>query len=162
MSTFEKEPLNAAQFRRLQVFADMNEDQASLFLDLVEPMQVRANRLIVKRDEPGDCMYLVLDGEVRVSLSVEGRETMIAKLESGDFFGEIGLFEEGFRSADVISVRDTTLLRISKHTFQVLLEEYPQVCALFLRAVIRTVASRMRSIDEKYAVSLLLTPPWIR
>jgi NTE family protein len=162
MDSFEAKPLNAAQLRRLKVFADMSEEQASLFLDLVEPMQVRPNRLIVKMDEIGDCMYLLLDGEVRVSLSAEGRETILAKLETGDFFGEVCLFDEGCRSADVISVRDTTLLRLSKHAFQVLLEEYPRIAALLLRAILKTVAGRMRNTDQKYVDSMLLARFWNR
>jgi CRP-like cAMP-binding protein len=154
--------LTPGQLRRLKVFADMTEEQVSVFLNLVEPLLVRSNRLIVKMGEPGDCMYVLLDGEVRVSQSVEGGETILAKLNTGEFFGELCLFDEGRRSADVMAARDSTLLRISRQAFDTLRQRHPPITALFLHAILKTVAARMRSTDEKYVDSMLLVRFWSR
>jgi hypothetical protein len=54
--------LSPGNLRRLKVFADMTEPQVALFLELVEPVQVKPNRAVVKMQEKGDCMYLVLEG----------------------------------------------------------------------------------------------------
>ena len=56
--------LKPAQLRRLKVFADMTEDQAAVFLGLIELFEADQNRIIVKKGVPGDCIYLLLDGEV--------------------------------------------------------------------------------------------------
>ena len=123
---------------------------------------MKPNRVIVKRNDKGDCMYLLLDGEVRVSNTVEGRETILAKLETGDFFGEICLFDEGARSADVIANRDCTLLKITKQAFDDMIEQHPAIGALFLRSMFRVVASRLRNMDKKYVDSMLLSRFWNR
>ena len=152
--------LSPGQLRRLKVLADFTEDQLDLFVSLVEPVQVKPNRVIVKRNDPGDCMYLLLEGEVRVSNTVEGRETILAKLETGDFFGEICLFDEGARSADVMANRDCTLLKITKPAFDDMIVQHPAIGALFLRSMFRVVASRLRNMDKKYVDSMLLSRFW--
>src|SRR5258706_15008755 len=81
--------LSIPQLRRLKVLAEMSEEQLGVFLSLVDYMQVKPNRLIVKMHDNGDCMYLLLDGEVRGSQEAGHRETGLAKLESGGFFGEM-------------------------------------------------------------------------
>jgi len=154
--------LSPGQLRRLKVLADFSEDQLALFVSLLEPVQMKPNRVIVKRNDKGDCMYLLLDGEVRVSNTVEGRETILAKLETGDFFGEICLFDEGARSADVIANRDCTLLKITKQAFDGMIEQHPAIGALFLRSMFRVVASRLRNMDKKYVDSMLLSRFWNR
>jgi len=154
--------LSPGQLRRLKVLADFSEDQLALFVSLLEPVQMKPNRVIVKRNDKGDCMYLLLDGEVRVSNTVEGRETILAKLETGDFFGEICLFDEGARSADVIANRDCTLLKITKQAFDDMIEQHPAIGALFLRSMFRVVASRLRNMDKKYVDSMLLSRFWNR
>ena len=152
--------LSPGQLRRLKVLADFTEDQLDLFVSLVEPVQVKPNRVIVKRSDKGDCMYLLLDGEVRVSNTVEGRETILAKLETGDFFGEICLFDEGARSADVIANRDCTLLKVTKTAFDDMIVQHPAIGALFLRSMFRVVTSRLRNMDKKYVDSMLLSRFW--
>ena len=152
--------LSPGQLRRLKVLADFSEDQLDLFVSLVEPVRVQPNRIIVRRNDKGDCMYLLLDGEVRVSNTVDGRETIIAKLETGDFFGEICLFDEGARSADVIANRDCTLLKISKLAFDDMIVQQPAIGALFLRSMFRVVVSRLRKMDKKYVDTMLLSRFW--
>lgn len=158
------EPLNLSltpgQLRRLKVLADLTDDQLAIFVSLVEPVQVKPNRLVVKRDDPGDAMFLLLTGEARVSDTAEGRDTTIATLETGDFFGEMCLFDEGQRSADVIANRDCVLLKITKQAFDDLIVEHPAIGALFLRAMMRVVVGRVRKMDKKYVDSMLLSRFW--
>ena len=152
--------LSIPQLRRLKVLAEMSEEQLGVFLSLVDYMQVKPNRLIVKMHDNGDCMYLLLDGEVRVSQEADHRETVLAKLESGDFFGEMCLLEDGVRSADVVAIRDCALLRITKAAFQNVLETRPDIAARFLLAVMRVVSARIRTMDKRYQDSMLLSRFW--
>ena len=152
--------LTPGQLRRLKVLADLTDDQLALFVSLVEPVQVKPNRLVVKRNDPGDAMFLLLIGEVRVSDTVDGRDTTIATLEAGDFFGEMCLFDEGPRSADVAANRECVLLKITKQAFDSLIVEHPAIGALFLRAMMRIVVGRVRKMDKKYIDSMLLSRFW--
>lgn len=148
------------QLKRLKVFADMTEEQVSVFADSVEPIEVKVNQIIIKSNDPGDCMYLLLDGDVRVSEFVEGRETMLATLETSDFFGEMSLVDQRPRSADVVANRDCKLLKITKPAFDRIIEQHPETASRFLLGILRTVAGRLRKLDKKYGDSMLLSRYW--
>lgn len=152
--------LRPGHLRRLKVFADMNDDLIARFVSLVQPVQVRSHSVIVRQGEPGDCMYMLLDGVVRVRIAVQGKETELARLESGDFFGEICLFDEGPRSADVVANMDCTLLKITKPTFHKLMDQQPDVAVRFLFAIIRTVEARIRNQNKKYTDSMSWGRTW--
>jgi len=147
--------LDLRDLRRLKVFADLNEEQATFVAGLIEQLAFHPNQIIIKEHAVGDCMFVVLEGAVRVTKTVEGREVMLATLEVGDFLGEMCLFYEAPRSADVIANGDCKLLKITRQNFDALFEQRPDICAFFLRAVIRVVAMRLRSMDKKYADSML-------
>jgi len=148
------------QLRRLKVFAEMGEDQLARFVTLVEKVLVRVHTVVVKQGDPGDCMYLLLDGEVRVRQGTVGKETILATLETGDFFGEICLFDEGPRSADVVANKDCTLVKITKKSFHDIMDKHPDIGVRFLFAVIRTVESRIRNQNKKYSDSMSFGRSW--
>ncbi len=152
--------LSPAQLRRLKVLADLTEEQLAVFVSLVEYVQVKPNRVIVKMHDEGDCMYLLLAGEVRVSQTVDNRETILAVLETGDFFGEVCLVEGGVRSADVVAKSDCQLLKITKQAFENVVETRPDIAARFLLAVMRVVSGRIRATDKKFMDSFLMSRSW--
>ncbi len=153
--------LQPAHLRRLSALTDMNEDQLIKFVQVVESVQYAAFRPVVKKDEYGDSMFLILSGEVRVTAkSEDGRETTLAIMESGNFFGEICLFQPGPRSADVTATRDSVLLKISQVAFQGMMLKHPDVAARFLFAVIRIVESRVQAINKKYLDSMTFARSW--
>lgn len=72
---------------------------------------------VVREDEMADCMYMVLEGTLHVSIrNVDGREITVATLREGDFFGEQALLPEGNgrRNASVYALGEATLLRIDR------------------------------------------------
>ena len=160
MEADAKMMLTPAQLRRLRVFAEMTDDQIATFVGWLEPVQVKIGRLIVKMHEMGDCMYLLLDGDVRVSQMVEGRETVLAELVTGDFFGEFCLFHEAPRTADVTAKRDCQLLKITKPAFAKLMADHPEIGGRFLFAMMSTVAIRLRTMDRKFVDSMLMSRYW--
>ncbi|HUJ72294.1 MAG TPA: cyclic nucleotide-binding domain-containing protein [Verrucomicrobiae bacterium] len=152
--------LSTSQLRRLKVFADLTDDQLATFVSLVEPVEVTLNNPIVRMNELGSSMYLILNGEAQVSRTTGGRETVLATLEAGDFFGEMCLFDETPRSANVIAARQCTLLKITRQAFDSMIETHPVLAALFLRAMLRIVAGRVRTMDKKYVDSMLVSYSW--
>jgi CRP-like cAMP-binding protein len=152
--------LSPGSLRRLKVFADLTETQLAVFIGLVEPVRVKPNRVIVKTQEQADCMYLLLDGDVRVSQVVDGKEIILATLETGDFFGEVCLFDDGLRNADIVAIRECTLLKITKQAFDAIVAQHPEIGVLFLRSVIRAIVARIRTMDKKYLDSMLLSRSW--
>jgi len=140
--------------RRVRILADMADQQLGRFAQMMEVQNVRQWTEIVKQGAPGDAMYLVLEGEVRVRLMIGDKESILATLAAGDFFGEIALFDHGPRSADVVANEDSVLLKVSAASFQKVVSESPELATPFLFAIGRTLAARIRADDKRYRDSV--------
>ena len=135
----------------------MSDAQLERFLNFMQIANARQFAEVVKIGEPGDAMYLVLDGEVRVRLVINGKETTLAALGPGEFFGEIALFDHGPRSADVVANMDSTLLKISAGDFERLAKEAPDLATPFLLAMGKTLTQRIRADNKRYRETINVT-----
>jgi CRP-like cAMP-binding protein len=102
---------------------------------------------VVRQGEVGDCMYLVLRGELEVLRRSSGREFVIAMLYEGDFFGEMALVESDIRSASVRAVGRAVLLKLEKETFLQRVHEEP----LLAYQLLVQMSKRLREMDERLA-----------
>jgi CRP-like cAMP-binding protein len=93
---------------------------------------------------------------LRVRVHIDQKESILATLKQGDFFGEISLLDEGPRSADVIANQDSALLKISTASFYRLVKEAPAMATPFLLALSRSLVGRMRNLSKQYQDSIHL------
>jgi hypothetical protein len=143
--------------RRIKIFAAMNDQQLGRFVQLMEVEKVPTFHEICRQGGPGDAMYCVIDGEVRARILVGGRETTLATFQAGDVFGEISLFDDGPRSADVLANSDTTLLKIPAARFDRLCQEHPDLATPFLLALGRTLTARIRNDNKRLGELIALS-----
>ena len=141
--------------RRIKVFADFSDKQLGAFVRMMEVLRVPQWTEVVKQNQPGDGMYFVMEGELRVRIFVAGSETTLVTLGPGDFFGEASLFDQGPRSADVIANQDCVLLKVSTDSFNKLVREMPELAAPFLLAMGRTLTARIRADNKRHRDSML-------
>ena len=116
--------------------------------DLTRRLQVRTRRagaLLVEEGEPGDAMFVVLEGRAKVVLFGEnGREVTLSLLGPGDFFGEMALLDGAARSANVVADEAVTLLQLSRDAFVDHLRRHPQTAINLLGELSR----RLRRADQ--------------
>ena len=146
--------LKPGSLRRVKILADMKDAQLERFVQFMEVQSVRQWTEIVKQGEVGDAMYLVLEGELRVRLMIGGKETILVTLGTGEFFGEMSLFDHGPRSADVVANKDSVLLKISAASFEKLFTLAPELAAPFLLSTSKTLAARIRADNKRLKDSL--------
>jgi len=139
----------------LPLFAEFTEPELEGALDLIDKVQCPAGDCIVKQDEKGDCMYVLIDGTARVVHRRDGKEFELAILKVGDFFGELALVDSGPRSADVEAITPCTLLRIEHGALRAIAGVYPNAAFKLLIAIGRALVLRMRRGNQKYIDSLL-------
>jgi CRP/FNR family cyclic AMP-dependent transcriptional regulator len=97
-----------------------------------------ADEAIIEEDQVGTALYIILSGSVRV----ERGGTEIARLGSGDFFGELALIEQHPRSATVIANEVTECLLFPAWEFTALLSEHPEIAVPIMRALIDRIHRR--------------------
>jgi len=146
--------LRPGTLRRVRILAGLNDAQLERFVRFTELQPMRQSTEIVKQGSPGDAMFLVLEGEVRVRLMIAGKESILATLVAGEFFGEVALFDHGPRSADVVANQDGLLLKIAAGAFQRLVSEAPDQAAPFLFAICQTLIARIRADNKRFRDSI--------
>jgi len=110
--------------------------------------RVRAHGVVVSQDEPGDALFIIMSGRVKVVIFGEnGREVTLSLLRPGDAFGEISLFDGSPRSANCIALEPTVLLILSREDLLAHISSYPQTALNLLGEM----ANRLRRADDSIA-----------
>jgi CRP/FNR family cyclic AMP-dependent transcriptional regulator len=100
-------------------------------------------QVIVRQGGKGDCMYVILDGQVEIVAEKEGRETRLAVSSAGDFFGEMAIFEREVRSATVRALGHVRVLTVDKNNLLGRIRKDPSLAFRMLE----TMSSRIRSLN---------------
>jgi CRP/FNR family cyclic AMP-dependent transcriptional regulator len=139
--------------KKVPLFSDLSEAELARFADVTREREYPKNSVILFEDDPGDALYIVSSGQVKVVLIGEdGREVILSVLGDGDFFGEMALIDDEPRSAHVIAMRDSQLLVLRRDDFQAELVAQPKIGLKLLRVLVQ----RLRRADEKIGGLVLL------
>ena len=136
--------------RRIKILSQLNDAQLDRLTEFMELHKVPQWMAVVKQGDAGNGMFLILQGELRARVMVGDKETILATFGPGDFFGDMSLFDQGPRSADVIANVDSTVLKISDVAFERLTREVPALATPFLQATARTLAARIRADNKRF------------
>jgi CRP/FNR family cyclic AMP-dependent transcriptional regulator len=110
--------------------------------------------VLFNEGDPPESLYLVLRGRVAIALAnpIDRRESVVALMEQGDLFGEMGMLDDGPRSAMARALEPTTVLSIPYDQVLSMFDENPRL----LWNVVRMLAQRIRVTDEALADSVFL------
>jgi CRP/FNR family transcriptional regulator, cyclic AMP receptor protein len=129
-----------AALGRMPLFAGLDRGHLEDVLAVGRRVSFEAGQAIVERGDPGDAMYIVLDGAAEVD--VGGR---FHRLERGDFFGEMAVLAGKRREATVKAVERVEALRIPADEFQEFLAANPRVAVGMLKSLVE----RLREVQDR-------------
>jgi CRP/FNR family cyclic AMP-dependent transcriptional regulator len=111
----------------------------------------KSDALIFAEGDPGDSLFIVVDGAVRISRMVPGMgEECLTILERGEVFGELALVDEQPRSADARAHRGTTtVFSVSRALLEEVLSMDPDAAVQFLNLLCRLLCRRLRAMNER-------------
>ncbi|WP_372682096.1 cyclic nucleotide-binding domain-containing protein [Desulfosarcina sp.] len=109
----------------------------------------RRGDIVFRQGDPGDAMYIIQSGAVEVSQCKNGRESVIAILEKGDFFGEMALLQNDSRSATITAISLTRLIPLPKTLFIDRLKQDPDVSLHLLKKLIQRIQRAHRRYRQK-------------
>ncbi|MBV8761906.1 MAG: cyclic nucleotide-binding domain-containing protein [Deltaproteobacteria bacterium] len=133
------------------LFAGMSQEALGSLVEQLQLVTLSAGEVLFYEGDPGDALYVIVEGEVSVSAEGPPRVEM-ARLQAGSFIGEVALMTDQPRSATVTAVADAELLRIDRKTLSKVLAEHGEV----LHAVLRFVRDRL--VDRWVRTSPLFRP----
>jgi CRP/FNR family transcriptional regulator, cyclic AMP receptor protein len=138
------------------LFSGLQRDEVQRFADLTRERSYPKGSVILFQDDPGDSLFVLRAGRVKVVLIGEdGREVILGVLEPGAHFGELALIDDQPRSAHVIAMEDAQLLILRREDFRRRVEANPSVAW----ALLTELSRRLRRADVKIGGLVLLDVP---
>jgi len=138
------------------LFSKLSERELDELISLGMPRKIAREQVIFTRGSPSDRMFAVLQGRVRVvSYSDTGNEIIFRILEPGEVFGEIGVLDEGERTATAIATDACELLVLERKALLARLLRSPELALKLLAAL----AGRLRTTTELLEDLLFLNVP---
>jgi len=131
------------QLRDIPIFAALADGDLRWLATRGTETQLPSGALLYAEGDPADAFHIVLDGELRVTKLIEGRETEIDLLPSGGFTGDIGLLIDLPHVGAARATRLTRLLVFDRKTFGALVTELPAVA----RQVLPLMGARVQGAE---------------
>jgi len=125
----------------------------------LEWVEVAAGQTLMAQGEAGDAMYMSISGRLRAYVRDEdGVEHMVREMARGQIIGEMSLYTDEPRSATVVAIRDSVLVRLGKPQFLQLLQHSAQVGVALTRQLIQRLQAVQLRSELARPVSIGLLP----
>ncbi|MDB4875108.1 MAG: cyclic nucleotide-binding protein [Gemmatimonadetes bacterium] len=139
----------AELLQKVAIFKDLDGDELAQVADVCKEEKFVSGEYVFHEGEHGNRLYLIVEGEVRISRDVPGSgEEALAILKAGALFGEMAVFDRSERSTHAISNGGTTVLTITRADFEMLLDFNRELAHKVLWACVRLLSTRLRSTND--------------
>lgn len=144
---------NQELIRRVPLFASLSPAQASMVADAVSKHRFKRGERIVDQGGKSGSLSILLTGRARVVfIDNKEREVILARLEQGDYVGEMSLIDDQPHSASVIAEVQTDVLTLGRAEFAASLPESPAMAFSIMKSLVK----RLREADKKIESLALL------
>jgi CRP-like cAMP-binding protein len=134
------------------VFKGLDPDELNIVEARAQEMIYGANSIVFREGEPGDRMFLIVDGVIEIWKS-DGKElkgSRLARLKENEIFGEMAIFDKEPRSASAYAVinNQTRILVWSEKDLNDLIREHPEMGLKILTNMLQKMSNRLRVANE--------------
>ncbi|MBT9597293.1 MAG: patatin-like phospholipase family protein [Vitreoscilla sp.] len=141
------------------VFGELDASALALLREHLTWVEVAGGQALMVQGEPGDSMYISVSGRLRAYVDQdEGSPRMVREMSRGQVVGEMSLFTDEPRSATVIAIRDSVLVRLDKPHFQALIAQSAQVSVALTRQIIKRMKTELQPRPFAAPVTIGLLP----
>src|SRR4026208_1657131 len=128
----------------IQLFEGLTPTQLDWVAQRAHRRVFEAGRNVMTIEQPGEAVYVILHGTVKIHVEQGERDVILAILGTGDMLGEMSLIDSVGRSASAVALESSLLLWMDKITFNYILDNFPPVA----RNLVRIMSSRVRLSDQ--------------
>jgi hypothetical protein len=130
--------------RNIALFKNLSLDELFSIDRTLEQKQVLAGETIYTEGSWGGHLYIIAAGKIKIVKELDGEQQAIRELTTGQYFGEIALFDEALRWDGAIALEDSTLLCLEKKRFISLISQRPHI----ILELCRFLSRRLRETDK--------------
>ncbi|MBF0409514.1 MAG: cyclic nucleotide-binding domain-containing protein [Candidatus Riflebacteria bacterium] len=131
--------------KRISIFKSLNSHELRVIAMVTTEEELAVGEVLFHEGQPGDRMYFVVDGRIRIFTGIPPKVKGLATFEAGDFFGEMGLYDDKPRAASAMAQQPSSLLVLRKGDFCELIAEYPDVAL----GIMKELNQRIRATNVK-------------
>jgi len=131
--------------KRISIFKSLTSLELRIISEVVSEEEFAAGEILFNEGQQGDCMYLLVEGKIAVYTGTTPKIKTLAVFEAGDFFGEMGLYDDKPRAASAMAREISRLLVLRKADFCELIAEYPEVAL----GIMKELNQRLRETNLK-------------
>ena len=143
---------DVAFLRTVILFKDIAEADLKALWPWLKERRLRKGEALFREGDPGNEMYFIRSGTVVISKLVTGRvEQVLRRMEPGDFFGEMSLFDQLPRSATVQAETAASLLSLNGADLERLTELSPRASAALFYQMVQVFIRRLRDTSDLVA-----------
>jgi CRP/FNR family transcriptional regulator len=136
--------------KSVTLLQDLDDAALTIFAGLLVQREAPAGAVIFRERDESDALYLVEAGEVVISKHVQDSlDIVLTTFCKGDFFGEMGLFDAGPRSATAQTKGGSLLWRLDRRAFLHILSDHPEIAAKICYRLVSVFIERLRSTNEQ-------------
>ena len=134
--------------KEVSLFKNLSLDELLAIEKALIPEQALANQTIYSEGSWGTHFYIVAEGSVKIMKQVEAQPQEIKQVATGQYFGEIAIFDDAPRWDTAIALENCTLLKLEKKRFINLISQRPHI----ILEICRFLSQRLRETDKYLSV----------
>lgn len=135
--------------KSIGIFSNLKMSELHLVAQRLEPVHYLKNSIIFKEKQEGNELFIIKSGTTSVRIHLQdGSEREIALLKTGEFFGEMAIFENAPRSATCIAAEDCEILRLNKDDFFDLMKRSPHAAISIMKSMLNKTTDRLNASGQ--------------
>ena len=154
MIAYYSRSMTTADFlRSIDMFSELDDELLEPIVDQSKTLDLQRGDVLFQSGDDSSDLYIVTRGRIAIgNRSFDGRESLVALMESGDLFGEMPLFSNDGRSAEARALEESAVVVIPYQPVKDLYDENPSL----LWRVVEMLVSRLKSTDIALADTMFL------
>lgn len=123
---------------RAGIFQGVSPDAVAALVRQLEPVTFRRGEVAFVEGEPGDTLYIITAGKVKIGRkSADGRDSLITLMGPSDMFGELAIFDPGPRTSTVTALTEVKAVTMSRSVLRGWIADRPEIAEQLLRVLAR-------------------------
>jgi GNAT superfamily N-acetyltransferase len=134
--------------RKMGIFQGLEEGELSKIAGLCRVVTYTGGDVILHAGERGDKFFMVMEGEI--DILAPDNSTVIGRVHSGDFLGEISLVSQQAYGAKAVATSSTRLAALKYQDFENLINRYPRIGMSVMRNIAISLGQKLANLDERF------------
>jgi len=141
--------------RQLELFSSLSDEEIDILVKHSKIRSLDEDEALFHQGDDGDFFAIVMEGRIEIAKHTKkDTPVALASLSRGDTLGEMALIDQETRSASAIATEPSSVLVLSRKSFDLLVNQYPRCGTKLLRKIASILCSHIRETSKLFAETI--------